>query len=174
MLSTRTATMLATLALVLTHGPAAAQEQPTEKPCSAPEYRQFDFWIGKWEVQNPDGKVVGKNTIRKRLDGCMLTEEWEGVAGGKGFRINYYDDQQDTWTQTYRDNRGRIASWPDLVGGVRDGAMVLESVAGGEPMSRWAWTPISKKKVRQMAEVSEDGGQTWKIVWDSYYIRRSK
>lgn len=173
MLSTRILTAaFAIFVLALTFTPATAQDQPAAKPCSSAEYRQFDFWIGEWEVQNPDGQVVGRNVIRERLDGCLLTEEWESVAGGKGFSINYYDNEAGTWTQTYRDNRGRIALWPDLVGGIRDGAMVLESVPGAQPMSRWVWTPMSDDKVRQMAETSQDGGKTWQVVWDSYYIRK--
>lgn len=148
-----------------------AQEPSTPAPCSAPEYRQFDFWIGQWEVQNPKGQVVGKNSITQRLDGCLLLEEWESVRGGKGLSINYYDDRDGTWTQTYRDSSGKIATWPDLKGGFRDGSMILESVPGDHPMSRWVWTRIDKNKVRQMAESSEDGGKTWTVVWDSYYVR---
>ena len=29
-------------------------------PCSAPEYHQFDFWLGDWEVTTPDGKPAGQ------------------------------------------------------------------------------------------------------------------
>ena len=151
---------------------AMAQDAPAQNPCTADEYRQFDFWLGDWEVQNPQGQVVGENTITSRLNGCMLTEEWESVRGGQGFSINYYDNVKGTWTQTYRDSTGNIAQWPDLVGGIQDGKMVLESVPGAEPMARWIWTPVEKDKVRQMAEVSNDGGETWQVVWDSYYVRK--
>ena len=38
---------------------AAAQTAP---PCKArPEYRQFDFWVGEWDVQNPQGQTAGTN-----------------------------------------------------------------------------------------------------------------
>ena len=34
---------------------------PRPAPCTAPEHRQFDFWIGEWPVKTPDGKVAGAN-----------------------------------------------------------------------------------------------------------------
>ncbi|HET9792353.1 MAG TPA: hypothetical protein VFR08_13715, partial [Candidatus Angelobacter sp.] len=37
---------------------AAAPQTPPAKPgCQAAEYRQFDFWIGDWEVQDLKGNV---------------------------------------------------------------------------------------------------------------------
>jgi hypothetical protein len=167
----RTILSAATLSLLLV-SPVALTAQDQQSPCTDPEYRQFDFWLGEWEVQNPDGNVVGKNTVTSRLSGCLLTEEWESVRGGLGFSINYYDNATGTWTQTYRDSTGNIVQWPDLVGGIVDGKMVLESVLGAEPMARWIWTPIGEDRVRQMAETSSDGGKTWQVVWDSYYVRK--
>ena len=62
MIATRTAlAALSILAFVLFVTPVSAQAPTVQAPCSAPEYRQFDFWLGEWEVQNPQGQVVGKN-----------------------------------------------------------------------------------------------------------------
>ncbi len=140
-------------------------------PCTSAKYREFDFWIGHWQVVNPQEQPVGSNTISTILDGCALTESWTSALGGKGFSINYYDNATDSWTQTYRDNTGVIANWPDLRGGLRDGAMVLENRDNPQSYSRWTWTRINADKVRQMAEVSSDGGENWQVVWDSYYLR---
>ena len=54
------------------------------KPCTAPEYRQFDFWIGDWVVQNPAGQIAGMNSITREYDGCLLVEHWAGTGGGAG------------------------------------------------------------------------------------------
>ena len=48
------------------------------RSCHEPERRQFDFWLGEWEVCDPDGKVVGHNSIAPLYDGCALREEWRG------------------------------------------------------------------------------------------------
>ncbi|MFQ5512310.1 MAG: hypothetical protein ACE5EO_10730 [Candidatus Krumholzibacteriia bacterium] len=47
--------------LGMTWVPLYAQEAPP-KPCSAPEYRQFDFWIGEWSVE-AKGKPAGTNKV---------------------------------------------------------------------------------------------------------------
>ena len=59
-------------------GPRAtnAQGAPTPPTCDAPEHRQFDFWVGEWEVRDPSGQVVGTNAISRSYDGCLLVERW--------------------------------------------------------------------------------------------------
>jgi tetratricopeptide (TPR) repeat protein len=140
-------------------------------PCASDEYRQFDFWLGTWDVESPQGQPLGTNTVERNLDGCLLTERWESVTGSLGLSINYYDRETGTWTQTYRDNAGNVSAWPDLSGGLRAGAMVLENRDDPESWTRWTWTPQPDGRVRQMAETSSDQGETWTVVWDSYYVR---
>jgi hypothetical protein len=50
--------------------PAYAQQAP----CSDPGYRPFDFWLGKWQVFRPDGKLAGTNRIEKEYGGCVTAE----------------------------------------------------------------------------------------------------
>ncbi len=49
-------------------------------PCSAEEYRQFDFWIGNWRVETPSGQVAGYNTIERTND-CFLHESYATPTG---------------------------------------------------------------------------------------------
>jgi hypothetical protein len=141
-------------------------------PCASDEYRQFDFWLGTWEVVSPQGQALGANTITASLDGCMLIESWESASGGqKGMSIYYYDRVEGTRTQIFRDNSGNIAQWPTLTGGLVDGAMVLESPPDSEPRTRWTWTAEADGRVRQMAESSCDDGESWSVIWDSYSVR---
>ena len=83
--------------------------------------------------------------------------------------INYYDNQEKIWTQIFRDNSGNISQWPTITGNFVDGSMVLESAEDAQPRTRWIWTEEDDGRVRQMAESSSDGGDTWTVVWDSYY-----
>src|SRR3954467_12481658 len=32
-------------------------------PCGTPPYRQFDFWLGDWEVRSAAGQLLGHNRI---------------------------------------------------------------------------------------------------------------
>ena len=109
------------------------------------------------------------------MDGCLLMENWASAQGGqKGMSINYYDNAKGTWSQIYRDNSGNITQWPELVGGLVDGAMVLDSGPDTNPRSKWTWSKESDGRVRQMAESTTDDGETWAVVWDSYYVRVDK
>ena len=49
-------------------------------PCSAPEARQFDFWLGEWDLTwGKDGR--GKNVITSIYDGCVIQERFDGRPG---------------------------------------------------------------------------------------------
>lgn len=155
--------------LVAASAANAADPPPTTPaPCSAPEYREFDFWLGDWDVRGPAGKVVGRNRITRLHDGCALLESWTS-ANGKvtGTSFNIYDVEKKRWHQTWVDNSGSLLL---LDGGVHDGRMVLVS-APGDAMNRITWTPLPDGHVRQLWEASSDGGATWKTAFDGNYER---
>ncbi len=139
--------------------------------CAAPAYRQFDFWLGTWDVTAPSGGLAGSNHIEKAADGCALVERWTGTRGGRGTSLNFYETATKQWHQVWVDNEGEVLR---LSGGIEQGKMVLSGVSSsnGETRQRITWTPISPGRVRQVWEVSEDGGHTWKAVFDGQYTRR--
>lgn len=163
------------LCLGLAPGLVSAQEEaaqePRPDPCAAEEYRQFDFWVGDWEVRDPDGKVVGHNTIERIFDGCVLKESWRGAEGSVGQSFNTYDRMKEQWHQTWVDANGLLLQ---LDGGLADGSMVLAGEmptrAGGVARTRITWTPGDDGSVRQHWEASKDGGETWQTVFDGLYV----
>ena len=104
--------------------PALSQAQPPAAPgpCAAPEHRQFDFWLGDWEVRTPEGKLAGHNTITRTLGGCVLQENWRGARGHQGTSYNIYDASRRRWHQTWVDDEGLLL---ELDGAYADGRMVL-------------------------------------------------
>jgi len=76
-----------------TTGSATPQTPPPPPGCAteASPYRDFDFWIGHWDVYDPDGNFAGENLISVREGGCLLLEEWTGSQGGSGTSMNFYD-----------------------------------------------------------------------------------
>ena len=54
--------------------------------CNEPERRQFDFWLGAWQVDGAQGPA-GHNRIESIEDGCALLEHWRGATGGSGILI---------------------------------------------------------------------------------------
>ena len=151
--------------------PAMAEDRPA--PCSAEEYRQFDFWIGDWEVATKDGKVIGHNRIRSILGGCVLEENWESANGkSKGTSNNIYDARRKVWHQSWVDNSGLLLQ---IEGAFHDGSMVLEGVLGTadkEQPQRITWTLLPDGKVRQLWEQETDG--KYKVVFEGFYGKVKK
>ncbi len=150
--------------------------------CSAPEYRQFDFWVGDWDVLDaPSQRRVGRNTVQNLLNGCMIEENWQDntdAPGGRAISQNYYDPKAKQWYQIYVDNNGQGAL--TLSGTFNNGAMVLESdrfmraSPSSEPLQRITWNIINNDpdKVRQLGEISSDNGKTWRVNFNALYLRR--
>ena len=142
----------------------------------APEHRQFDFWIGDWEVFDPKGKKVGDNSITAAKDGCSLFESWRGNGNVAGNSTNRFLAATKAWRQTWVDNQGGVL---DLTGQLKGTSMVLEgvdldeSVVGGARRQRITWTPLAGGQVRQLWEVSGDGGKSWKVEFDGRYVRKA-
>ena len=161
--------LISTLAL-----PAFAA-QPQAHPCDAAEYRQFDFWVGDWDVHDPAGNLVGTNNITREQDGCLLVEHWISARGTEtGTSFNYYDIRDKSWHQVYLSNNGNAGAFPAMAGQLKDGKMVLISDEKVSPVFRWTWYVISHGHVRQMAERSSDNQKTWKIFWDSTYVAKNR
>lgn len=140
--------------------------------CDAPGYREFDFWLGEWEVHTPDGKLAGINRIERGYDGCVLHERYKSSRAYSGESLNIYDASRKVWHQTWVDNTGTLLV---LEGGLRDGRMVLESVAdaaGAQPARhRITWTANADGSVRQLWESTDAQGQ-WSTAFDGLYTRK--
>jgi hypothetical protein len=163
---------VAALSLALSPVLASAQEAvEAPPPCAGGEYRQFDFWLGSWEVKTSDGNVAGTNAIDSILNGCVLREQWWGARGMTGTSFNTYDPHAGTWHQTWVDDQGGFLL---LSGALEEGAMVLRGEMlddEGLVTHRITWTPVADGQVRQLWEASRDGGATWSVVFDGLYAR---
>lgn len=149
-----------------------AQSTPPATPpgCSAPEHRQFDFWIGEWTVTDSAGiRVFGHNRIVSEDGGCLLLERWISAGTGPnvstGHSVNAYDRATKQWGQDWVGNDGTVLH---IRGGLVDGRMVLASAN-----QRITWTLQPDGRVRQLWESSTDGGKTWTAAFDGWY-RRSR
>jgi tetratricopeptide (TPR) repeat protein len=141
-------------------------------PCRAPEYRQFDFWIGNWEVRSPSGRAAGTNNVTLEQEGCLIVEHWKSVEGVQtGTSFNYYDIRDKKWHQLYLDNSGNAGAFPAMSGTLRDGKMVMLTEEREGPVSRWTWYMAEPGTVRQVAEQTTDG-KNWNTTWDSIYVKK--
>ena len=126
--------------------------------CQAKGYRQFDFFVGHWNVTpiRQDGTfgIPAKSIMEKELDGCVIEENWQGNARS----INTYDPVLGTYNQQYLDAFGTHLL---LTGGIQpDGVMKMTGTLfffcsacpnGIFPeVHEWTWTPFTPDSVRQL------------------------
>jgi hypothetical protein len=138
--------------------------------CADLSYRQFDFMLGDWNVATAEGKLVGRDHIEKTYGSCVVQEHWTSVDGGTGGSVSIYDMSRKLWHQTWVDSTGTLVV---LEGGLKDGRMVMSgemTQAGKRVQDRMSWMP-QDGKIRQLWETSEDGGKTWRTIFDVYYSR---
>ncbi|MBV9891246.1 MAG: hypothetical protein JO090_10230 [Rhizobacter sp.] len=146
----------------------ARAQAPVGRACEAPEHRQFDFWVGRWDVYGPRGRKVGENRIDVIADGCALLEQWTGSGGVTGKSLNIYDSNDRRWHQTWVDSTGTLLV---LTGALVERSMVMSADPTTSVQQRITWTPAADGSVRQLWESSADGGRTWTVVFDGRYVR---
>ena len=169
--------ILTLIILAIAFGSAVQAVSPTPAAspppaCTAQEFRQFDFWLGKWKVTNPEGKQVGTSEISRASEGCAIREQWKSASGVNGMSINYCDAVDHQWHQDWVGGDGMILH---LHGGVKDGAMVLSgnsASAKGTVMNRITWTPLPGGKVKQQWSTSSDHGGSWQTAFVGIYEKQ--
>ncbi len=157
---------------------AAPRPVPAEPEltCQEEVHRQFDFWIGDWEVLQEDRDAPRAfNHIRQLGRGCFLHEDYSSGSGYVGESLNWYDPKFGQWRQIWADSQGLILY---LAGGLdAQGRMVLY---GGERVTaegrsirdRITWEPRRDGSVRQSWDISSDGGKRWREIFSGLYVPR--
>lgn len=153
---------------------ASALAQRVARPCMfAEQHRQFDFWIGEWNVFNPSGDQVGTSSILNVAEGCTIFENWTNMQGQTGKSLNFYNRAKDRWQQTWVGFGGDVL---EFAGEYKDGAMryTAETIdnSGKKTLEKLTFFNLSADRVRQLWEQSTDDGKTWTVVFDGLYVRR--
>ncbi|MCI0433130.1 MAG: amidase [Gemmatimonadetes bacterium] len=156
---------------------ASAQPAHTQSPPNCAQdslYHALDFWTGEWEV-HAGASLAGTSRIERVLDGCAVIEHWRAANGGEGKSLFWVDPVAKRWKQVWVTGtpgaikeKQQIERFAD--GGIRfQGEVLLREV---RVLDRTTLTPLSGGEVRQLIEVSRDGGETWQVSFDGRYIRR--
>ena len=168
--SLRTFIFVSVLALFTATGGETSGRMPRQAvnpACSATEFRQFDFWLGDWDVFDV-GKsaVVAHARVDLILDGCVLREDYEGANRLHGQSFTLYDPSRKIWHQSWATNRGQLLV---IEGKLEAGEMLLagadRTAEGKERRVRGTWKPMNGG-VRETAVVSNDAGGTWQPWFD--------
>ena len=148
-----------------------AQAQPAAPACDSVEHRQFDFWVGRWDVYRSDtDQLVAHSLIEKLYAGCAIRENWMPLGGTGGGSLNSYRPGERRWRQVWADSANHLNEYE---GGMAGDAMVLTGVstkAGGERIPvRITYRRRSDGTVVQTGEQSKDGGRTWELRYEFVY-----
>ena len=154
-------------ALMLWMLPPLAAGETAKQNCTAPEYHQFDFWLGDWDAFDADNpaKPVARARITRILDGCVLLEDYEDTNGHHGQSFSVYDASRKAWHQSWVTNRGELLV---IEGRFQAGEMLLNGSDlknGSERGVRGVWKPVAGG-VSETAVTSTDGGKTWQPWFD--------
>ncbi|MCJ7591455.1 MAG: hypothetical protein MUO51_08890 [Woeseiaceae bacterium] len=82
--------------------PLTAELEKAAYPCeNDPQFAEFDFWIGEWDVQMANGQFAGSNVISREQRGCYLSD-WTPLPDG---RVRQFFEQSDdggvTWVSWF-------------------------------------------------------------------------
>jgi len=152
--------------------PPAPSATPTPS-CTSAQHRQFDFWVGRWDVY-PTGKdkLVAHSLIENLYSGCVVRENWMPLKGTDGGSLNTYDPEDKRWHQVWMDAaNGRVS----FDGGIEGGKMVLTGnwrgaqTPGQDGLVRMTYSKLDGGAVRQFGEISTDKGKNWKPFFDFTY-----
>ena len=171
-------------------GSAPAQEQfPATDVCPDERSRQFDFWLGDWDVRNlhrqpgsDDPRWYSTGTSVSRVEpvigGCALVEQWYGELSFdriRGASLRAFNPTADEWDI--------VILWPSpdrptfgtLEGEFRHGRgeFFTEGVDQHDRqlLTRFTFADIRPDMLRWDAAQSGDSGITWRTTWIMEFTR---
>jgi tetratricopeptide (TPR) repeat protein len=153
----------------------AKQVRHNAQPCDDPEFSQFDFWVGDWDVTSTaDGIARGSSHVSKEMGGCVVWENWTSASSpyfGKSY--NTYNANLKRWEQYWVDNFAGVMFFH---GNLKDQVMDYWTddvpQSNGDMLRRHLqFFHLASGKVRQLSQGSTDGGKTWNVEYDLTYTR---
>lgn len=141
--------------------------------CSAPEYRQLDFWLGHWKALDNGGRGpdVARDEITTTLDGCVVLERYRQNDGLSGNGVTIYDASRKLWHQTWVTNSGQLL----IIEGRFQGNVLTMSGDNLGKDGKRIWYRVTWKPepggVREVAVTSQDAGRSWRPAFDILFVK---
>ncbi len=138
----------------------AAQSEGEAEAALPPEARQFDFWLGNWNLAIGSGSSKSQITSFGVGGGIATLENF---SNGLGTSVSIYDTREQKWYQTWFDQDQLLI---EVSGEFQNGRMVLtgqetRTTTGVKMSGRESWFNITDNQWDFLYEVSANGGQTW-------------
>ena len=149
--------------------------------------RDFDFWMGKWNVRN--------RRLARRLDGCDEWDEFDAKVAARllpggfgnedvfcteygggfvGVSFRFYDPDTGLWSIYWADSRRPGLLDPPVIGsfsgdvGIFEGA---DTFRGCPIVVRFTWSRVTTPTPRWEQAFSDDGGESWETNWVNDFTR---
>lgn len=138
----------------------------------------LDFWFGEWRVEDESGDALGRNNIYRMLNGCVIQERWQGVAGGVGISLFYVSPTdgklKQIWVSGQALSPGGTKEKELVEAELGQSAQFLGTYPVGEELilDRTTLTLEEDGNILQIIEISRDDGQSWESVFRGIYKRR--
>jgi tetratricopeptide (TPR) repeat protein len=151
------------------------QVKHNASPCEDAEFKQFDFWLGDWDVASAaDGVHRGSSHISKEMGGCVVWENWTSAGSpyfGKSY--NTWNPNLKRWEQYWVDNTAGVMFFH---GNRKDNVMDywtdnVPQPDGSKLLRHLQFFNLGADKVRQFSQGSTDEGKTWHTEYDFIYTR---
>ena len=159
-----------------------AQDTQDVQAALPPESRQFDFWIGEWDVNlrmlQDDltwrDSVQAEAHIYPVLNGKAVLELWDS-SSIKGFSLRHYDPAKDAWVLWLNWPSQNRSGSGSLEGTFRHGRGNFyasnDQPDGSRSISRYSFNDITADSLRWDDAYSKDGGRTWTNNWIMEFSR---
>ena len=161
--------LLALSAIASCSAPLCAQPP---KPCSASEFRQFDFWMGQWDAYNALGRAEGSVENVTATGGCGFIEYRRFPDGQTGVAFNIYDPVRTTWSQLWQAPGNVVRLEGRWSGTALETEGTIAPTGQAEKPFRVVWTPQPDGSVKQDFFVRGTAA-AWKPWFTTIYRRQA-
>lgn len=169
-----------------------AQETSIDTLNDSEKHREFDFWVGEWDVnlrqKQPDNTwkdwKKSKANIYKILDGRAILELWEEQSGMSpantiiGYSLRYFDSEIQQWVLWLNWPGVNRSGSSSLMGEFRHGRGEFYSERplndSTSLISRYTFSDVSSTSLRWDDAFSKDGGATWTSNWIMEFSRTAQ
>jgi hypothetical protein len=147
-------------------------------PCMANSHaREFDFWIGEWDVYATGTQLLqGHSFIERVSGGCLIMENWTSLGLPYNGKSMNFVDSTGKWQQIWVGASETGGPVFFVNGEYKDTAMRFVFTGrgpnGNTIKGKFIFFNQGPDQVRQFQQTSNDDGKTWQTVYDFTYIRK--
>ncbi len=149
-------------------------------PIAEDKERQFDFWLGEWDVQNrhlTNGQWQETGQARALIQsiagGKAILEQWEGTARSPlhGFSVRTYDDELQKWVIVLNWHGGQPSAFSQMHGEFGEGRGEFFPPGDGPHGVRFTFSKPRPESCQWDQATRSAGQPDWTTNWIMSFTR---